>query len=109
MPMRKPAARKLVRLLLEKRVSRINVLSDEFVDVMADMVMTYIDMERNGCQQREAEVRKGEQVSSLLSGVGVAMLFVAFEHLGDGPLAATFILAAVAMIGVALSRELIGV
>ena len=45
-------------------------------------------------------------MSSLLSGVGVAILFVSFERLGDGPLAVTMVLAAIAMIAVALSREL---
>lgn len=58
MPMRKPAARKLVRLLLEKRVSRINVLSDEFVDVMADMVMTYIDMDEMAASNEKRKSAK---------------------------------------------------
>lgn len=45
-------------------------------------------------------------MSSLLSGVGVALLFVSFERLGDGPLAVALVLSGIVMIGVSLSREL---
>lgn len=39
--MRKPAAKKLVRQLLEMRLTRITALSDDFIDAMADIVLSH--------------------------------------------------------------------
>lgn len=60
--MRKPAAKRLVKQLLELRLTRITPLSEEFLDAMADIVLTHemIDeqqerMERCAQQQEPQE------------------------------------------------------
>jgi hypothetical protein len=39
---REEAARKLARRLLEPRITRVTPLTDQFIDAVAKMIMTYV-------------------------------------------------------------------
>lgn len=39
---REEAARKLARQLLEPRITRVTPLTDQFIDAVARMIMTYV-------------------------------------------------------------------
>jgi hypothetical protein len=45
MGIRQPAAEKLVRQLLELRLTRLTALSDEFIATMGKMVVAFVDMD----------------------------------------------------------------
>jgi hypothetical protein len=45
MGIRQPAAEKLVRQLLELRLTRLTALSDEFIATMGRMVVAFVDMD----------------------------------------------------------------
>lgn len=56
---REEAARKLARQLLEKRISRMTSLSDNFIDVMARVIMTYVEMdEQQQRNERQSDAAK---------------------------------------------------
>lgn len=54
---RQPAAEKLVRQLLELRLTRVNALSDQFVSAMAKIVITHVDLDEQ--HQRRDEIMNG--------------------------------------------------
>lgn len=45
MGIRQPAAEKLVRQLLELRLTRMNQLSDKFITAMANIVIAHVDLD----------------------------------------------------------------
>lgn len=53
MSIRQPAAEKLVRQLLELRLTRVTALSDEFIATMARMVRAFVDLDEQH-QRKEA-------------------------------------------------------
>lgn len=54
MGIRQPAAEKLVRQLLELRLTRLTALSDEFIATMGKMVVAFVDMDEQ--RQRSEEI-----------------------------------------------------
>lgn len=60
MSIRKPAAKKLVRQLLELRLYRTAPLSEEFLDAMADIVMAHVALDEQHARTEELTKDKGK-------------------------------------------------
>lgn len=56
MSIRLAAAEKLVRQLLELRLTRVNKLTDQFITAMAKIVVTHVDLDEQ--HQRSEEILK---------------------------------------------------
>jgi hypothetical protein len=57
MAIRQPAAEKLVRQLLELKLTRINKLSDKFISAMAKIVITHVDIDEQHARAEKLQER----------------------------------------------------